>query len=206
MFTWTPTAADSGSYTVSFQALNALSGAASTAITVTNGDRAPVVAAPDAVSGAEGETITVRVHAADPDGDAITALTADLTALPLDEDAQFAADPGDTAGTLTWTPALGDAGPYTVTFTASNALSGHAATVVTVAHVDRPPAVTAPTSASGPGGSPITIEVTASDPDGDAIDSLGATSCRTCSTRSCSWLSSRPRSKARCCGAAFFRK
>ena len=39
---------------------------------------------------------------------------------------------GNASGTLTWTPALGQSGTYTVTFTASNGMSGSCGTQITV--------------------------------------------------------------------------
>jgi hypothetical protein len=177
-FTWTPTFADGGAapYTITFSASNALSGSASTAITVTNSDRAPATAAPASATGAESAVLTVLVTASDPDGDTIASLTADLSALPAGNNAAFTANAGHTSGTLTWTPTFADGGTaaYNVTFTASNALSGSAATAITISNSDRAPTVIAPAAAGGPGGSLITFTVSASDPDADAITSLTA--------------------------------
>jgi parallel beta-helix repeat protein len=139
------------------------------------GDRAPVVSAPGLASGAEGSVITVTVTASDPDGEAIGSLTADLSGLPAGNNALFTAGAGNTLGTLTWTPASGNArpAPYNVTFAASNALSGSATTAITV-KVDRAPLVSSPVSTSVAEGSVMAVSVTASDPDGDAIASLTA--------------------------------
>jgi len=89
--------------------------------------------------------------------------------------ATFSAGSGNSTGTLSWTPGYTQAGGYTVTFTASNALSGTAATSITVSNVDRAPVVSSPATAGGKAGVPIVVNVTASDPDLDAITSLGAT-------------------------------
>jgi PKD repeat protein len=169
--TWTPGFTQAGSYTVTFTAANALSGSASTVITVGNSDAPPTVAAPATAGVSENQALTVNVSAGDPDGDAISSLTA--TGLP--SGATFTAGPGNTTGTLNWTPGFAQAGSYTVTFTAANALSGSASTVITVSNVDRAPAASAPATASTAEGSPLTVNVTASDPDGDAISSLTAT-------------------------------
>ncbi len=167
---WTPAFDQAGSWTVTFTASNALSGAASTAITVDNVDRSPVVGAPATLSGDENASLEVVVSAADPDGDAITSLTA--TGVPTG--ATFTPGPGNTSGTLNWTPDFTQSGVHTVTFTASNALSGASATSITVSNVDRAPLVSAPATASGDENSTITVNVTVSDPDGDAITSLTA--------------------------------
>ncbi len=133
-------------------------------------DHAPVVTAPASVSGAEGTALSFSVSASDPDGEAI----ASLTAAPLPAGATFTADAGNTSGTLAWTPGFGQAGSYTVTFTASNALSGSAATVVAIANTDRAPVVTAPPVVDGEIGGTLIFTVTAADPDGDSIGSLTA--------------------------------
>src|SRR5439155_24563170 len=95
--------------------------------------------APFAGSGVVRSVMTVNVTASDPDGDAITSLSADLTGLPAGNHAVFTPGSGNTTGTLSWTPSFSDAGSYTVTFTASNALSANASTRITVNNVDRAP-------------------------------------------------------------------
>ena len=168
---WTPSFTQAGSTIVTFTAANALSGSSSTAITIANTDQAPVVTAPATASAAEGSLLTVAVTASDPDGEAIASLTA--TGLPAG--ATFTPGPGNGSGTLSWTPGFTQAGSYSVTFTAANALNGFASTTITVANIDQAPLVSAPPTASGPEGSLLTVAVTASDPDGDAIASLAAT-------------------------------
>jgi PKD repeat protein len=170
-FSWTPNLAQSGTFNVTFTATNALSGSATTAITVlSGGDRAPVVTAPTTFSGNQFTLITFTVSAADPDGEAI----ASLTAAPLPSGATFASNAAHTSGTFSWTPNLFQAGTYSVTFTASNALSGTATTSITVIHMDRPPVVTAPSAVTGTIGQLLTFTVTAADPDGGTITSLTA--------------------------------
>jgi PKD repeat protein len=168
--TWTPSDSQAGSYTVTFTASNVLSGSASTVITVSNVDRAPVMTAPATASVDESQTLTENVAASDPDGDLISSLTA--SGLPTG--AAFAAGSGNTTGTLTWTPGYSQAGSYTVTFTASNALSGSTSTVITVNNVDRAPVVTAPPTVGAVVGKSLRLNITAVDPDGEAIGSLTA--------------------------------
>src|SRR5439155_838807 len=169
-FTWTPAYADARTapYDVTFTAANALSGSATTAITVTDVDRAPAVTAPATATVQAGSLLTVSVTASDPDGEAITSLTADLTGVPAGNHAQFPSPSPHTSGTLTYTPSRRDALPipYNVTFTAANALSGSATTAITVTNADQAPAVTAPATATVQAGSLLTVSVTASDPDG----------------------------------------
>jgi hypothetical protein len=168
---WTPTFSQSGVHIVTFTASNALSGSSSTQITITNVDRAPVVTAPAAASGPENALLTVNVTAADPDGQSITSLTA--TGLPTG--ATFTPNGSRTAGTLEWTPTFSQSGVHNVTFTATNALSGSSSTQITITDLDRPPVVGAPPSAGVAEGTLLTIHVTATDADGQAIASLTAT-------------------------------
>ncbi len=174
--TWTPTLADSARpYTVTFTAANALSGSAVTDISVTPADRAPVLTVPAGVTATENQPLTVTVSASDPDGDALTSLTAALAGLPAGNNATFVPNASNTAGSLTWTPSFADApGPYVVTFTAANALIATASITISVANVDRAPVVTAPATATVVQGQPLSITVTAADADGDAITSLAA--------------------------------
>src|SRR5205814_1623070 len=144
--TWTPTFNDGRPtpYTVSFTATNAQSGFASTAVTVTNVDRPPIVSAPASITKAEGLPFTLDVSASDPDGQAITSLTADLSGLPAGHNAAFTSNASHNGGTLSWQPGFGDAGTYTVSFRAANTAVGATTTTVTIANADRAPQVSAP--------------------------------------------------------------
>jgi parallel beta-helix repeat protein len=137
-------------------------------------DRPPVVTAPASVSGNENQTITVNVSAADPDSQAITALTADLSGLPAGHNATFVAAAGNRTGTLTWTPSFAHAGTWPVVFRAANALTGSRTTSIAVANVDRAPVVVAPDQERGRPNVEMSFTVTASDPDGDAITAFTA--------------------------------
>ena len=168
---WTPDFTQAGTYSVRFTAANALAGSDTTDITVTNVDRPPVVTAATNATVAENGLLTVNVSVAEPDGEPIATLAA--TGLPVG--ATFTPGPGNTTGTLSWTPDYSQAGSYSVTFTASNALSGSRTTFITVTNTDRAPVVTAPATATVAENGLLTVNVTAADPDGDAISSLTAT-------------------------------
>src|SRR6185436_14392627 len=101
-----------------FTATNALSGSASTAITVNNvaQDVAPVVTAPATASVNENSLLTFTVSATD--AEAITSLTAAGTAITAG--ATFTAGAGNTSGTFSWTPTFTQSGSYAVTFPAAN--------------------------------------------------------------------------------------
>ncbi|HEX7078490.1 MAG TPA: Ig-like domain-containing protein [Candidatus Eisenbacteria bacterium] len=138
-FQWTPEPGDAGSYVLQFTASNALSGTSSVSVTIapSGADRPPTVVAPSSVSGPADEALRVSVTASDPDGDAI----ASLTASPLPAGATFTANATNTAGTLDWTPTIGQIGQHTISFLAQNALVGSAQTVVTVTEPTYPVAV-----------------------------------------------------------------
>ncbi len=91
-------------------------------------DRPPVVTAPDSVRYARNDALDLTITAEDPDGDAITALTADLSA--FDGDATFVVSADHRSGRLTGT--LPRPGSFPVTFRSSNALSGSRTTVLNV--------------------------------------------------------------------------
>ncbi|HET9233449.1 MAG TPA: LamG-like jellyroll fold domain-containing protein, partial [Candidatus Eisenbacteria bacterium] len=135
-------------------------------------DRAPIASAPPSANAMEGALLSVSVSALDPDADAITSLSADLASLPAGHGAIFTPGPGNTSGLLTWTPSFSDAGTYNVSFVVQNALTGFAQTQLLVANSDRAPTLTAPSSVAGVEGLPLTISVTALDPDGDPVTSL----------------------------------
>jgi len=133
--------------------------------------QAPVVTAPPAAQLDEGGALTLHVSATDPDGFAITS----LVAKSLPQGATFTAGPGNTSGTLSWTPSYLQAGTYNVPFIAANALSDTATALIIVRNVEHGPVVSAPAAAAVLEQDPIAISVTAFDPDGEPISSLVAT-------------------------------
>jgi PKD repeat protein len=136
-------------------------------ISVSNFDRVPVVTAPATASGVTGTPLTFNVFAADPDGDVLVSLTA--AGLPVGS--TFTSNPAHTSGTFAWTPSSGQVGSFNVTFTASNALSGSAATQITVGlGADRPPVADPGPDRGGVVGLPIDFDGSgSSDPDGDPL-------------------------------------
>jgi hypothetical protein len=102
----------------------------------------------------------VNVTVTDPDGDPITSLTA--TNRPAG--ATFSPGPGNTTGTLNWTPSFGQAGTYTVTFTATNAFSVASSIEITIGDVDRAPLISAVASAFTVAGVHLAVVATVKDP------------------------------------------
>src|SRR5207253_2657089 len=65
-------------------------------------DQAPVVNAPASLGGPEMQLVTINVTATDPDGQAITSLTANLSGLPAGNNAVFTPSADKSSGQLTW--------------------------------------------------------------------------------------------------------
>ena len=173
-FTWTPRAQDTGTFIVTVTASNALAGSRATSLRIGVSDTPPDVVAAATADASENAPFSLTVTASDPNGEAITSLTADLSGLPAGNNAVFTPAANKASGTLQWTPTFADSGHWVVRFLAGNTLADTATTVVHVHNVDRAPVVNAPPSAGGPAGSPLTFQVTAVDPDGDAVTSLAA--------------------------------
>ena len=119
-----------------------------------------------------GATMTVNVVAVDTDNDSIT-VTSNLPAYATLNPPTTGR--GDVATTITLTPAAGDVGTFAASVTAT--ANGETDTedfqiTVNAAGTNQPPVVTAPALVNGMEGSPISVVVTATDPDGDAITSL----------------------------------
>ena len=171
-FTWTPRPEDSGTYIVTIHAANALTGTRSTTLRIGVSDTRPVVTAAATAEASENAPFTLAVTASDPDGEAIGTLTADLSGLPAGHAATFTPAPGNLGGTLQWTPAFADSGTYEVRIIAGNTLADTAVTLLHVANVDRAPIVAAPAAIARPAGAALAFQVTAVDPDGDAVTSL----------------------------------
>lgn len=134
--------------------------------------QSPVVTAPSDVAAAEGDLVTFGVTASDPDGPALTGLTASLAELPLGHNASFTTAADWSGGTFTWTPTFQDARPtpYPVTFTATNVLSGSATTAITVSDGNRAPIAHAGGPYTAFAGAPIVFDGSgSSDPDGDEL-------------------------------------
>jgi hypothetical protein len=187
-FSWVPTQGQAGAYSVTISATSACrAGPVSGSITCDTGTATvsifiggsgsvpPTVTAPTEVSVEEGDTLSVVVNVTDPDDEAIESLSADLSNLPAENGATFTPNQTNTQGLLTWHPESGDAGTYAVTFTAvdESNLSGTATTSINVTRAGiGSPVVTAPALVEGVEGSRVTFTVTATDPDGDHIESL----------------------------------
>ena len=167
----TPSSGEVGGYSIQWNVSDGIGGTASTTtqLTVTaNSD--PVVSAPASVLGAETLLLTFPVTVTDPDNDVANSLT--TSALPAG--ATFVPSQLDLAGIFAWTPLLGQQGDYSVTFTSNTGTPGRTGSATTMIHigpVDRPPVITgAPATINTVTSLPIHLNITVSDPDGDAIN------------------------------------
>jgi hypothetical protein len=130
----------------------------------------PVLAAPASVRGVEGEPLQFEVSVSDPDGDPIDSLKADLAALPSGP--TFTVSPDHARGLFAWTPTYSNAGLYRVHFVAKDPFEADAVTELEILDIPGPPALSVPSSEIGLEGTPLTVLVTANDPDGDPLTSL----------------------------------
>jgi hypothetical protein len=131
VFTWLPSYDQAGDYNLAFTATSGsppLSSSETITITVEDMNRAPVLDAIGDKSVAEGSTLSFTVTASDLDGDEVV-----LAAIGLPSGASF--DPG--TGVFEWTPLLGDAGSYQVTFNATDSVDSASETItITVTEVE----------------------------------------------------------------------
>lgn len=100
-------------------------------VQVLGADVPPVVQVDPNPVGSWAREVVVEVSAFDPEGDPIDLLEADLAALP---GATFSVTSDRTRGTLRWRPGFGDIrdDPYAVTFTARNAVTGSASSMIQI--------------------------------------------------------------------------
>ena len=117
LFAWTPSSADIGVWTITLIATDVLGASSSSAFDIIVVEGQPPIIAPIADQMlVENTTTDVPVTATDPDGPGGITLTAS-TDLPGQQN--LLTDNGDGSGTVTLSPATGDAGNYTVSLSAT---------------------------------------------------------------------------------------
>ncbi|MFC1672119.1 Ig-like domain-containing protein, partial [Planctomycetota bacterium] len=167
-FDWTPTFDQAGNYTVLFVVTDdgtpPLSDSEQITITVGNVNRPPVLDPIGSKSVDEAATLEFTVTATDSDGDALTFSAANLPAgAAFDEATQL----------FSWTPTFDQAGNYTALFTVTDSgtppESDSEQITITVGNVNRPPVLGAIGNRSVQEDEALSIIVTATDPDGDAL-------------------------------------
>lgn len=132
--TWKPTFEQSGSYPITFSAIDEENAKTDKLInvTVSNVNRLPVLAAVQPVSVNEVDPVTLKFSATDPDRQTVT-----YSATNLPEGAVLNSASGD----FSWVPTYEQAGKYTVTVSASDPEDGKVSTnlVIEVKNVNRLP-------------------------------------------------------------------
>lgn len=111
VFSWTPSFTASGEYSVVFMASDGfITDSETITITVGNVERAPVLDSIGSKVIDENSLLSFTISASDPDGDSVVYFA---TGMPSGASLT-------SAGTFSWTPAIGAAGTYDVTFTAES--------------------------------------------------------------------------------------
>ncbi|OGC77090.1 MAG: hypothetical protein A2Z27_01625 [candidate division Zixibacteria bacterium RBG_16_50_21] len=124
----------------------------------------PVLASIGTKSVNEGQLLSFRISATDPDGNTLT-----LSIVNKPTGAVFV-DSGNGAGSFVWTPAFDQATTYNVTFRASDGQAADSEVVqITVNNVNRPPVLTTIGNKSVDEGQLLSFRISASDPDGDVL-------------------------------------
>jgi ABC-type cobalt transport system substrate-binding protein len=162
VFTWTPDYDQAGKYSINISASDGVKKAyVIFFITVNNLNRAPIFGSlPDKV-GSENTPLTFTLTAVDPDGDTIT--YGSYTALPT---GAFVTS----AGIFSWTPSYQQNGTYTITFYATDGKDPTLATMkITIFNVNRPPDFAALANRTTAENGLLSINLSASDPDGNTV-------------------------------------
>ncbi len=156
----TPTFTSAGTYSVAATVSDgSLSQSRTFSWTITNTNRAPSLTQPANQTGATGTAASLSLTASDPDG---TAVTFTATGLP----------PGlainATSGVISGTPT--QAGTYSVTATATDGSLSQSRTFAwTITSGNRPPVVAQPADQTTAADTDVTLQISASDPDGTAV-------------------------------------
>jgi hypothetical protein len=123
------------------------------AVNVANADRAPVLADIPAQTIREGEKVTVKPSAKDPDGDNITY----SFKFPLDKNGE-------------WATKVGDAGDYSIKVIANDGeLNAEKMFLLTIKASNRPPVIELDSPVTVKEGETVTLEPIITDPEGDEV-------------------------------------
>lgn len=183
-FRWQPTYDQAGSYDVTFAVSDGqLSTEQLVKLNVIRLDRSPRFAAAKIIRGEELQPLEFSVSATDPDGDAVFYSCSDncVPGLAIDT----------TSGAVSWTPTSTQSGTHVVTFRAISAPVWDATefkgselkVTIIIKNFNRPPTIVDVTQTSftvfegglenddyrSAAGRPFTLQLTASDPDGDPL-------------------------------------
>ena len=171
-FSWTPDFTQAGNYidvlfTVTDNGVPVKADMETITITVGDVNRPPQFDVLGSQNSDEGVELSFNVQATDPDGNTIT-----LAVSNSPSGAVFT-DNGNGNGTLTWTPDFGQAGNYTVMFTATDdgapVQSDTLDVTITIGNVNQPPVLSMIGDRTVVEDELLEIILTGSDPDGDNL-------------------------------------
>ena len=166
LISWTPTAAQLGSFTVNLRVADGQGGVATQSYTLvvsaTATNQPPVITSSPSLTGTVGEVYAYSVTATDPEGQAI--LFSLLTA-----PAGMSISP--TTGLISWTPVIDQVGLASVTVAAIDPQGngGTQSFTIGVADDNSPPQITSTPKQVVTAGLAYRYDVRATDPDGDAL-------------------------------------
>ncbi len=172
-FRWMRTGGAGSDCLVSFTATNTHGYSTTKSVTIhLVPDRPPLLSAPASVMKRQNRSNVISISVADPDGDTIWDLSADTSAFPQGAAPSFVVAPDHLSGVLTWWVGPNDTLSYSVSFSARNLLTGGASTELAAGDVA--PQITAPATVAAAKTGPVSIAVSAFDPNGDRIDGFTA--------------------------------
>ena len=161
-FSWTPTNAQSGSYTVTFAVDDGVGNSDSETITimVTDKNLPPVLSAIGDRTALEGSALTITLSASDEDGDDLVYSVSNSPDGASISNNEFS-----------WTPTSTQDGSYDITFTVDDGRGGSDSEMIsiTVTDVNLPPIISAIADQVVMEGETITITLSAVDPDNDDL-------------------------------------
>jgi len=162
-FDWTPNYTQSGSYNVTFIASDGIA-SDSEIVTISVGEagnQSPILATIGAQNVTEGINLNFDISASDPD-----ATTPSLSTSTLPTGASFVNN-GDGTGTFDWTPTFTQAGPYSVTFYASDGvlIDSEIVTITVVEAGNQDPVLATIGAQSITEGVTLNFGISATDPD-----------------------------------------
>lgn len=169
LFEWTPTFDQSGEYSLTFSISDGeYSDQIPVTISVAHVNRPPVLDAVAPQTVAENQALRFTVSGSDPDVEDAGKLVFSAQNLPAG--ALF--DPA--ARSFAWTPTFEQSGQYEVGFTISDpsGLSDSKPALISVAHVNRTPALAAVEAQTVDENQLLTVQLTGSDPDGEDAGKL----------------------------------
>ncbi|MCX7926584.1 MAG: putative Ig domain-containing protein, partial [Candidatus Omnitrophica bacterium] len=163
-FSWTPTFTQSGIYNVTFSVSDSNAATANQTITITvsNVNRAPVLASIGNKTVNEASTLSFTLSATDPDGDSVTYSSPNLP---------NGATLNASTGVFSWTPNINQAGNYSVTFLAVDPLGASAQQTITISvgNVNQPPVLSTIGNRTVAEGATVTFTVSGTDADLDTL-------------------------------------